>query len=172
MKRDNSIYLDIINNIKTVQDINMLTQEIDDFTQAIFEMKKTSIEGIFNSVSAEFASKIIKAFSKNNLNINDASLMIDFLKTLREVIHKLKTIKITLAFDPNQATIERLFVFIKENLGHRYILDIESSSEILGGAIISFEGKYSDGSLKKSIEDVFAKENRGTIGLVGQFKNE
>jgi len=44
-------------------------------------------------------------------------------------------------------------------LGIGYILDIEISQDLLGGAVVIFNGKYSDFTLKKGIEDTFANKN-------------
>jgi F0F1-type ATP synthase delta subunit len=60
-----------------------------------------------------------------------------------------------LAFDPTRRTIERIHNFVKENIGIGYILDIEIYHDVLGGAIVIFNGKYKDFTLKKNLEEVY-----------------
>ena len=76
------------------------------------------------------------------------------------MLKKLKVIKLVLAFDPTRKTIENIHNFVKNIAGIGYILDIEISEDVLGGAVIIFNGKYYDFTLKKSIEDTFEVKNK------------
>ena len=61
----------------------------------------------------------------------------------------------SLAIDPTPETIDRLFDWVKKNLGEGIVLDIDKDESILGGAIISFDGIYNDLSLRKTLEGIF-----------------
>jgi F0F1-type ATP synthase delta subunit len=160
MKKDILIYLDLIASLKTTQDVINFTHEIEVLLSTFFKPERTSIQEGLDSISVGSAQKIIGTFSKNNLNINDKETVISFFNILKELIKKLKIIKLVLAFDPTHKTIENIHNFIKENMGIGYILDIEVSENILGGAIVIFNGKYNDFSLKKSIEDTFSEKQK------------
>lgn len=159
MKKDILIYFDLITSLKTMQEVASFVSEIDTLALAFFKSEKVSMEKALSSVSTGSAEKITQAFSKNNLNINDKDTVAGFFTTLKELIKKLKIIKLVLAFDPSYKTIERLHNFVKDTLGIGYIFDIEISPEVLGGAIVIFNGKYADFSLKKTVENAFADKN-------------
>ena len=159
MKKDISIYFDVIESLKTTQEVANFLSEIDVFLLTFFKSEKISIEQALSSVSADSAQKISQAFSKNNLDINDKDTVTGFFKNLKELAGKLNVIKLTLAFDPTAKTVENIHNFVKENIGTGYILEIEVEPDILGGSIIIFNGKYNDFSLKKSIEEVFKGRN-------------
>ena len=93
-------------------------------------------------------------------------MVVSFFKTLKELLKKLKVIKLVLAFDPTRKTIENIHNFVKNIAGIGYILDIEISEDVLGGAVIIFNGKYYDFTLKKSIEDTFGTKNKEILGFM------
>lgn len=160
MKKDILIYFDLITSLKTTQEVTDFVSEINTLLLAFFKSEETSIEKALALISTGSARKIMQTFSKNNLDINDKSSVSDFFDTLKRLLKKFKVIKLILAFDPTQKTIENIHNFVKDIIGIGYILDIEVSKEILGGAVVVFNGKYSDFTLKKSIEDAFATKKQ------------
>ena len=149
-KKDVLIYFDLITSLRTTQEVASFASEIDTFM----------LENTLDSISEDSARKIMQAFSKNNLDINNKNTVVSFFKTLKELLKKLKVIKLVLAFDPTRKTIENIHNFVKNIAGIGYILDIEISEDVLGGAVIIFNGKYYDFTLKKSIEDTFEVKNK------------
>lgn len=166
MKKDISIYFDLITSLKTTQEVDALVCEIDALTLSFFESKKISMEKALSSISTDLASKIMDVFTKNNLNTDNRDTVASFFKALKELIKKFKVIKLVLAFDPTNKTIENIHNFVKETVGIGYILDIEVSQDVLAGAIIMFDGKYSDFTLKKSIEDAFKTKRESIAQLL------
>jgi len=165
MKKDVSMYFDLITSLKTTQEVINFVSEIDALQLAFFKSEKTSIEKALTSISLNSANKITQAFSKNNLDTNNRVVVSGFFETLKELIKKLKTIKLVLAFDPTDKTIEKIHNFVKDILGIGYVLDIETSEDVLGGAIVIFNGKYNDFTLKKRVEDAFILKNKDILQL-------
>lgn len=154
-----SIYSDLIATLKTTQDVTYFLSEIDTIKLTFFKSEELSLQKTLNSIDPDSAKKILEFFSKNNLDINDKEIVSDFFETLKELIKKLKVIKLVLAFDPNYNIINNIYNFVKETVASGYILDIEVSQDLLGGAIVIFNGKYNDFTLKKEIEETFADKN-------------
>ena len=149
-KKDVLIYFDLITSLRTTQEVAGFASEIDTFM----------LENTLDSISEDSAKKIMRTFSKNNLDINNKNIVVSFFKTLKELLKKLKVIKLVLPFHPTRKTIENIHNFVKNIVGIGYILDIEISEDVLGGAVIIFNGKYYDFTLKKSIEDTFEVKNK------------
>ena len=156
MKKNVLIYFDLITSLRTTQEVASFASEIDTFM----------LENTLDSISEDSAKKIMRTFSKNNLDINNKNTVVSFFKTLKELLKKLKVIKLVLAFDPTRKTIENIHNFVKNIAGIGYILDIEISEDVLGGAVIIFNGKYYDFTLKKSIEDTFGTKNKEILGFM------
>ncbi|MDP2585833.1 MAG: hypothetical protein Q8P29_03055 [Candidatus Levybacteria bacterium] len=159
MKKNVLIYFDLITSLRTTQEVASLVSEIDTFLLTFFKSEKTSVEKALSSISVDSAKKIMQAFSKGNFDINNKNAVVNFFKILKELLKKYKVIKLVLAFDPTRKTIENIHNFVKNIVGIGYILDIEISEDVLGGAAIIFHGKYYDFTLKKSIEDTFTNKN-------------
>jgi F0F1-type ATP synthase delta subunit len=167
MKKDVLVYFDLVTSLKTTQDVEDFTCEIDTFMSVLSKSEKVSAERALSSISTDSAKKITQTFSKNDLNINDRNTVADFFNTLKKLLEKFKIIRLVLAFQPTYKTITRIHNFVKDTIGIGYILDIEILDEILGGAIIIFNGKYYDLSLKKNIEDTFETKGSQILSIVG-----
>lgn len=159
MKKDVLIYFDLITSLKTTQEVENFISEIDTFI-----LKRN-----LDLISTDSAERIRETFLKNSLDINNGNTVDSFFGTLKSLLKKLKIIKLVLAFAPARKTIENIHNFVKDTVGIGYILDIEVSEDILGGAIIMFNGKYNDLTLRKSIEDTFQTKNKEILSLIQQF---
>lgn len=149
MKKDALLYFDIITSLKTVEEVASFTSEIDTFL----------LEKTLDSISTDSAKKIKSAFAKGNLDLSDQEEAINFFTTLKELLKKLKIITLILAFCPSYKMLVGIHNFIKKTIGIGYILDIEILDEVLGGAIIIFNGKYLDFTLKKDLDEAFKNKN-------------
>jgi len=155
MKKDVLIYFDLITSLKTVEEVNELSMELDSLTSILFKSEKMTFEKALSSIKENTAKKITEIFEKFNLDMTDKELVRDFLDTLKNLIKKFKVIKLILAFEPTRKTIENIHEAVSENIGIGYILDIEISEGVCGGAVVMFNGKYKDFTLRKSLEETF-----------------
>jgi len=164
-KKDVLIYFDLITSLKTTREVTDFVSEIDTLMNTFFKSNKPSIEKTLTSISTDSARKIMQVFSKNSLDINDRDVVTGFFETLKDLLEKLKVIKLVLAFDPTFKTITNIHNFVKDTVGIGYVLDIEISEDVLGGAIVMFNGKYNDFTLKKRVEDAFTAKNKEILQL-------
>ena len=160
MKKDVLIYFDIITSIKTTEEASNLSAEIDTLMLTLFKSQKMSLDKALDLIPKDTAKKILQTFSKNNLDINDKELIRGFLNTLKNLMKKFKIIKLIIAFDPTRKTIEKIHSFVSENIGIGYILDFETDPGLLGGAVVIFNGKYSDFTVKKRLEEIFSLRSK------------
>lgn len=167
MKKDASIYSDLISSLKTTQEVADFVCEIDNLTQTFFKAEKISLEEALSTINVDSAEKIRQAFAKSNLDINDRDAIAGFFVTLKELLQKFKVIKLVLAFCLTKQAINNLHNFVKETIGTGYILDIEILDEVLGGAIVIYNGKYADFTLKKDLEDAFKTKQSQILSHVG-----
>lgn len=123
-------------------------------------------KGTLDTVDTITAKRIKDTFAKNNLDINNMDIVAGFFSGLKELLKKLQVIKLVLAFCPSQKMLENIHNFVTENIGSGYVLEIEILDEVLGGAIVIFNGKYADFTLKKEIEENFANKNTEIIKLM------
>ena len=62
------------------------------------------------------------------------------------------TLTLTLALKPSPQLVKRIKAWLKKEMAPHLVLKIQVNPAILAGAIISFQGRYLDFSLKKKIE--------------------
>lgn len=156
MENNILIYFDLITSIKTTEEKYRLSSEIDDLVTSIFKTESQSFDNALRDISVNFANKIKETFKKNRLDMANKEVIRHFLMKLKELLEKLRIIRLTIVFEPTLQTIENIHNWISSSLGEGYILDIETNQKILGGAIITFNGKYKDFSVKKNLEDFFS----------------
>lgn len=158
MKNNDTIYSDFISSIKTTHEAANLSSEIDLLISSLFKSGSEHLDKEINSISIVTSQKIMEIFSKNNFDSHDNEFVKAFLDRLKQLITQLKIIKLTLAFEPSNQTVENIHNFIIKEIGSGYILDIEVSEKILGGAIVIFNGKYNDFTVEKSLNEAFRIE--------------
>lgn len=158
MKNDNLIYYDVVKSLKTTQDAEDFLSQIDNLLAKLFKINPDSLDkSLEKIVSFKFAELLRESFRKNNINQNDHSAIESFLNSIKDQVQKLNILKLQLTFNPTDETINSIFDWVAENYGNGIILDIQKDESILGGAIIAFNGKYKDLSLRKRFEDAFQK---------------
>lgn len=157
--------LDLMTSLKTTQEVDELSLELDSLTSALFKSEEMTLEKALSSIRTRSKDMIMEIFSKNNLDSTNKETVRDFLDTLRELIKNFKVIKLILAFEPSQKTIENIHNFVSENIGVGFVLDIEKDESVLGGSVVIFNGKYNDFTLRKTLEKVF-ENKKGEFLLV------
>jgi hypothetical protein len=142
------MYSEILANIRTKEDAWALEQEIDILLNKLYSVKADEFSHALEHDVRSNVALIIKS------SIEKARIDRDkYLQGLKNELKKLKEIQLTLAFEPTDATLEKIFLWVRENVGKGIILDINYSKTISGGAVIIHKGKYRDYSLKKLIRN-------------------
>jgi F0F1-type ATP synthase delta subunit len=62
--------------------------------------------------------------------------------------------RIVIAFEPRPEFIKKIILWLREELKQKVILDLILNSEIVGGAIIEYQGKELDFSIAKKIDEI------------------
>lgn len=161
------VYSDILSNIKTVDEANRFASEIDTLLDALFKTQGNAFEKALNSISIPNKQTLKEAFLKDNVSFEDKTMIKEYLIGLKERVQKLRVLKLSLGFAPSEDSIDKLFTWVLKNQGVGVILDIKEDKKIIGGAIIEFEGKYKDFSLKKKLEEVFASKREEITKDIG-----
>lgn len=165
MQNNILIYFDIITSLKTKEELDQLSSEIDSLLVSIFETRNQSFDSALRTISIKTARKITEALTKNSIDTTNKELIRNFLEGIKKLLGKFKTIRLIIAFELSGQAIENIHNWVSLNLGEGYILDIETNKSLLGGAIIVFNGKYKDLTIKKSLEDVFSTKKEEILQL-------
>lgn len=143
------------NSVKTVQEANDLSSEIDALLESIFKTQERSLDDSLREVRVKTAQNLKEIFLKNKVDVTDREAVKEALEKLKEELEKLRIIRLTIAFEPSYETIANIYKWVSSALGEGYILDISTDVNILGGAIVVFNGEYRDLTLRKSLAEAF-----------------
>lgn len=149
--------------IKTKDDLNTFRAEIDLLKDSLFEKQKNLDYTLANSVRSSVSQAIKTDLSSASLSPEN------YFNGLLAELDQLKILQLTLAFEPPPKSITRLSDWVAANLGPGLILDLQFDPTILGGALIAYQGKYHDYSLKSALDRDFSTNQKAIIDLV---KNE
>lgn len=148
------MYSDILSTIRTKQELDLLSQEIDLLSASLYKDHGTSFETILEgSVRAKVSAEIKNALRKNQTKKSE------FLKGLSAELKKLKVLKLALAIEPTEKSIGKIFGWVEVNVGKGVVLDISFDKELIAGTIISYQGEYRDYSVKKTVEAHLVKRD-------------
>lgn len=159
------IYSDVLRWVKTTEHARDILSEIEILLDSLFKTDANTFEKALRSISILTSQTLKEAFQKDNISLDDKTTIKEYLVGLREQIQKLKTLKLTLAFESSEYTIDNLFNWISKNLLTGIILEIKTDKSIIGGAVIELEGKYKDYSLRKTLEEVFANKREEIMNV-------
>ena len=143
----------LLKNVFTKEDLISLKQEISAIQKTIFSQKGLLSEKAKNIAKKELFEFILEAEKRGEiyLNLNE---QFEFLENLKRKLDSLPVLKMILAFSPPLTTIEKISQFLEKEVGRKIILDLSCNPEIIGGAILEYEGKYTNLSLAKNLEKV------------------
>lgn len=155
MKNNSLIYSDILKSLRTVEEAEEFSSQIDILLKNLFKTQAQPLEESLKKLIDLKTSGIIKqAIKDKDINPSDHAAIENLLSDIKKEIQKLKVLKLCLAFDPTAEIIEDIFDWVLKNIGNGIILDIEKDESIIGGAIIVFEGRYKDLTIRKRFEEI------------------
>jgi F0F1-type ATP synthase delta subunit len=119
----------------------------------------------FGSVLKNRVRSYLSEYIINKLSVED----IDIEKLLKDLIEETEntpSVRLIIAYEPSEDAIDRFYSFITSACQRHIFLDIGYSPDIIGGAVIIYEGKYRDFSFKYVFENEFAKERKNILELL------
>lgn len=145
----------VLKLIKTTEEQRLFENELVSLKNALYQN-----EDRFNEVLNGFRPQIAEALA-TELTANSDSKE-NYLNNLTEELQRIPTIGLTLAFEPGNATINKIHDWIRSRTTTPTLIDIDVNPRILGGVIIVSKGTYSDFSVKKLV-DLYLKDNKDAI---------
>lgn len=145
----------ILKQVRTTREAEKFTEDLENIFSNLYKVKNKNLDQVLSKSIGTSSSSLIKTLlEENKVLASDLPSCEKLLGGVREEIKSMNVIKITLAIDPSDEIIAHLWDFINQNFG-KALIDLELNESILGGAVISINGKYKDFSLRKSLEEIF-----------------
>jgi F0F1-type ATP synthase delta subunit len=145
---------------KTTDEVQALQNEADMLLQALYEGHAENLGNfIRENVRANFAQIFTSLLS-------DGGEREGSLKSLKEMLTSLETFKLTLAFQPSQGFIDRIYEFVSQSAGNKFVFEIICQPNLIGGAIITYKGEYRDFSLNRFYSEEFSANRKKILKML------
>jgi len=131
-------------NVEAADFLTRISAISEDIYRTDFDLEKALIEQLGIRKKDKFA--ILLRDNKISQGSNPA--LKDFFDKIREKISSMPVISLTLAFEPGEETLKILSDWFPLNINRQVLLDIKVDIDLIAGAYISFNGKYSDSSVR------------------------
>lgn len=150
------MYSEICALARTSEEVKKITDELEAVNEALFQNNEQALAYALSKVSLKVQEVLKNAFDKS---VNKE----EFLLGSKEALKKLKTVSITIAFDPSESLVTKLSLWAKENFKEGVVFDISKNEAIVGGALIISEGYWRDFTLRDKIKHFFQNERQFLI---------
>lgn len=162
--------------VQTSEDVATLRQEIEELRRGLYRVgKKGTQETLSHVLNTAVRAHVAEAL-KIDLKQSGKGVE-EFLDGLEEVLGKLKSVRLTLAFEPTRETIARLTTWFKREVGSDLVLGLTHDPNILGGIQLATpEGRFYDLSVAGKIDGILQESKTEILQhlkrKVGEQKRE
>jgi len=153
---DSALSEQIITKLHTIADTTQVIHCLEEFSSSSFS--PTSLpeqQQIFRKLPKEIADILIAKLASVAPTPETKITTKREVNELLDKLRRCKSIKLTIAFQPDDATIALYSDWIKKNVNQDILLDLQFDRSIVGGARIIAGGKYKDYSVKKNLINRF-----------------
>jgi len=149
-------YKEFIEVNKTTDDLVDFREEMDKLVQSLFHTEIYKFEETLNQfVRVRVATEIRRILKEDQINAKEHIKA--FLEDLYKTITTLPILKLQLSFEPSEMVISDISHWARNNLERGILLDLTLERTLLGGAVIVYNGKFYDYSVRKKLKEIFEK---------------
>jgi len=143
---------ELLNTLLTTEDRELLRVELDLLKDSVFKLKENNFADVLkHKVRSNVAAIIEKEIRTTEQEPE---------KYLNDVLKQLDTaaiLQLTIAFEPTQANLEHIAQEATTLLGQPALLQITIKPDVMGGAVIIWNGHYHDATLQKKFTETTEK---------------
>ena len=160
-------YDTVMQDIRTVDDLYLLSGQIDKLLVNLF---KATTE-VFNDtlrtkLQRNLGNSLMLSLKSQNIALDNHEQLQIYFNGLREYIAHLPILQLTIAYHPSNEQIESLSDWARRETGKPVIIQPIYNKQILGGAIITYEGRIADVSLRRKLESVYESKRNEILALL------
>lgn len=147
--------LDLSDFFHTKAEANDFSIHLSQISESIYQTGFNLEKEITEHFGVEKKDKFISFLRNNKVNIYSTSDLKTFFDKIQAITSNLPLLSLVIAFEPNEETLKLLSEWLFSNTHKQVLLDITVDTKIIGGATISFNGKYADCSIKTKFDQIF-----------------
>jgi F0F1-type ATP synthase delta subunit len=128
--------------------------KLSSFSEEIYKNDFNLEKSLSDSFGVEKKDKFVIFLRNNNVNTASTADIKNFLDKLAEKITKLPVLSLTLAFEPNEQTLNILNEWFVINIKKQFIFDISINPNLIAGVVLNFNGKFLDYSINQKFDQI------------------
>ena len=162
-------YLALLNYARTKEERDELIELLTILDQSLVSGGEGALEHtLTQNIPQEIADALKEVMTHSGLARNGAETRA-LLKDLVALLNALPLLKMDLACRPTEEMIAHLYGWVGEHVGAGTVMDIGYDASLIGGARISYNGRYKEVTLAQAITAALSQERKDlftTIGLL------
>ena len=149
----------LLSEVRTTSEADLLLDELEQLKRSLYEHGERSFESTLKGQVRFWVAEIIRGEVKDT---DTEKYLINMIQRIEE----LEEFKLTLAFEPSSTGLNRMLSFVRENINENLILELKYDPSIIGGSLISYNGKYHDFSMKDAFDHEFEKQREKYLRML------
>lgn len=140
---------------------------LDEFMNDFFAPKENATsQAIFDNLPNGLAQILKEDLLKETVTHENQPIINKRIDALKDQLRAMKTIQITIAFQPDEAAINLFSEWVKKNIGSGRLIDLQFDKTIVGGAQIIADGQYKDFTVRKQLASHFQIQKDEIMSLL------
>ncbi|HWY78880.1 MAG TPA: F0F1 ATP synthase subunit delta [Candidatus Sulfotelmatobacter sp.] len=151
-----ALFDQIAMKLRVKADVSQVLVSLEEFTATFFSAKTLQEQQqIFNKLPKEIAYILTATLAKEPITPENQITIKRTIDELANALRNCKNIQLTIAFQPDDATITLFSDWIKKNVKPDILIDLQFDKSIVGGALLIAGGIYKDYSVRKNLATRF-----------------
>lgn len=162
--RDN--YEELLRGLLTKEDVMAFHDQIESLENSLFypestshsmaaETKEPFVKALETQLPYEKKERLIAFVQKSDIDPESMTAIRSLFAEIKEYLLKIPVISLSLAFDPDEASLKKIVQAINDYTPEFTVVDLNINKQLLGGALIEWDGNYRDYTVKKRLHEYF-----------------
>jgi hypothetical protein len=157
----------IITKLRLKSELTEVLVCLEEFVASFFAPgEQSDHQTIFDRLPNGLSQLFDDAFLKEPITHENQGTVKKNVEELQEKLRTCKTMQLTLAFQPDDATITVFSEWVKKNVDPKMLIDLQFDKTIVGGALIVAGGIYKDYSVRKGLANRFQIQKEDIVGMM------
>lgn len=160
-----NIFEDLIKRIVTKEELIILLEEINLLERLIFKNKGAPLSERARGKIREETRDYLKKLEKDRFFSNSPNEQFSFFEKIKKWLQEVPQVKLEIAFKPSEDFLLRIKGWFREENQQEVILDMVVNHQIVGGAVIEYQGRYRNFTLAKKIEELIMPKETANASI-------
>ncbi|HSW88924.1 MAG TPA: F0F1 ATP synthase subunit delta [Candidatus Saccharimonadales bacterium] len=155
--------LDFTDFFTTKSQANDFSSRIASVAEQVFQTNFNLEKILLDQLGIKKKDAFMTFLRNNNIPVESNTTLKNFLTGLQDKIAALPVLSLTVAFEPNEQIMKTIAEWFILNMHQQVVFVISVDPNIIAGAIISYNGKFSDVSITATFNRILKETLESTL---------